>query len=127
MSSLCGPASVYDLGSVLLTLLQNHLRLVLRDVDGVDVATGLNAEPGACSPSWQVVDGWDIDVLARVELEPRFGGVDLEVNFALGVVRRNKLLEWRGPGVDWDVAAVGVGDEAVVDVRLLLVEGERLA
>lgn len=110
-----------------MSLLENHLRLVLRDVDGVDVTTGLDTEAGARSPSRQVVYGWDINVLAGVELEAWLGGVDLEVDLALRVVRGNELLKGRRPRVDGDVATVGVGDEAVVDVGLLLTEREGLA
>jgi hypothetical protein len=38
------PASVHDLATVLLALLEEHLRLLLRHIDRIDVASRLDAE-----------------------------------------------------------------------------------
>ena len=48
------------------------------------------------------------------------------MNLALWMVERRELLQRRGTSIDGDAAGVGIGNEAVVDVRLFLLQGESL-
>lgn len=64
---------------------------------------------------------------ASVELEGWFGGVDFQMNLAFRVVERCKLLQWLGSSVEWNIAAIGVYDKAVVNSRLLFAQSDGLS
>jgi hypothetical protein len=118
------PTLVNDLGAVLLTLLEDHLVLVLRNVDSVDVTAGLYAETGARFPGWDTVDFGNIDEVACVELEGRLGGGDFKMNLAFRVVERSDLLQRLRASVNRDALRIGIDDEAVVDLWLLFTQVE---
>jgi len=120
------PATVYDLSAVLLTLLENHHRLVFWNVDGVDVAAGFDAEASAGASGGKVTNGRYVDVFTGVELEGRFRRVYFEVDLGLWVVERRKLLQGRRASVDGNAAGVCVGHKAVVNIGLFLAQGEGL-
>jgi hypothetical protein len=120
------PATVYDLGSVLLTLLEDHHRLVLWNVDRVYVTAGFHAEARSGASGRYIANSRYIDVFASVELEGRLGRVNFEVDLRLWVVERCKLLQRRRTSVDGNAARVGIGNKAVVDVWLFLAQGESL-
>lgn len=63
---------------------------------------------------------------ASVELKGWFRRVNFKMNLALWVIKGCQLLQRFGPGVNGDIAGIGVDHEAVVDSRLLLAQSKRL-
>jgi hypothetical protein len=86
------PASVDNLGTVLLTLLEERHRFVFRDIDSVDITTGLNAEARAGAPGGYISNSRDVDVFTSVELECWLSRVDFQVDLAFWVIERCQLL-----------------------------------
>lgn len=120
------PSAIDNLAPVLLTLLQHHLRLVLRDVNRIDIPTRLNTESRPRSSRRESIHSRHINILSRVKLESRLRGRNLEMDLRVRVVERGDLLERLVAGVDGDAGRVRVDDEAVVDIGFLLVEREGL-
>ena len=120
------PTTVHNLGAVLLTFLEYHHRLVLRDVDGVHVSAGLDTETRTRAAGGQVTNCGHINIFSSVELKSRFSRMDLEVDFALWVVEGRKLLQRQRSGVDGYATGVGVDNKAVINVGLLFAKSEGL-
>ena len=121
------PPSVNSPATPDLALLQDDHTSPLRVVGAVNVPARLDADTSPLTDIWVAVHGWDINVLAGVELEGRFRAQRLEVHAALWVVERAELGELVATGVELDALWVWVHDEAVVDLGLGCAEGEGLA
>lgn len=121
------PSLVHNTRAVRLPLLQQRLALPLRDVERIDITTGLDAEPAPRGPSSGAAHGGDVDVLARVELEGGLGAIDLEVDARGRVVGGDETRQGPGAGVEGHGGGGGfVEDEAVIDVWLGGAQGEGL-
>lgn len=120
------PSPIHDTAAVFLSLLQQHLVLPLGDVACVDIATRLDAETTAGLACWRARNLWNTDVLASVELERGLCTRHLKVDLGLGVVGAHKLRQRQGASVEGDCARRLVDDEAIIDIRLLRAQRERL-
>ena len=120
------PAAVHNLGAILFTFLEYHHRLVLGNVDGVYISTGLDAEARTGGPGRQVSHGGYINVFSRVKLECWLGRMDFEVDLGLRVVERGQLLHGQRARVKRYTAGVRVDNKAVINVGLLIAKREGL-
>lgn len=119
LPALLLPRLVDDLRAIDLPLLQQSHLAPFRHVGRVDVATGFHAETSPLASRRQAVDGGHVDADARVELEGRFGAVDLEMELAVGVVELAEESQRLGPRVQRHPGRVGLDQETVVDVGLV--------
>lgn len=123
---LCMPTPVDNLTAVLLALLESHLRLLLRNIDGIDITSRLNAETCARAARGETFDGRYIDVCACVKLESRLCAGYFQVDLAIRMVERREFLQRSRAGINRYVLCVCVHYKAVVNGRLLLAESELL-
>jgi hypothetical protein len=123
--NLCFPSAINDLAAVYLALLQYSHAPVFRHVDSVHIATRLDAEGGTSTTRWEALHSWDIDVLASVKLESWLSARYLKMDLGLRMEEGGYRLQSGVSSIKRDAGGIGVDDEAVVDVRLLLTQGER--
>lgn len=110
------PSLVHVLAAKDLALLQQHHVPPLGLVDRIDVAAGLDAEPGALGVRCGTVDRGNVDVLASVELKGGLGAVHFEVQAGVRVAELSKATHGQLARVKGNFGGVGFHDEDVVNV-----------
>lgn len=110
------PGFVHILTSEDLSLLEQDHGSPRGLIDGVYEATRLNAEAGTLGVGGGSIDGGDIDVLARVELECRLGAVHLQMDPGAGAAELGLSANGQTTSIERDFGRVGLHDEDVVDM-----------
>lgn len=110
------PRLIHSLATKHLPLLQKHLVPPLRLINRIHIPTRLHTEARTLSLRRPTINLWDVNVLARVELEGRLGAVHFQMQASAAVVELREAAQGQAARVQGDLGRVGFHDEDVVDV-----------
>ena len=113
---LSSPGFVHILTPEDLSLLEQHHGSPRRLIDGVYEATGLHAESSTLGVGGVSIDGGNINVLARVELECRLGAVHLQMDAGAGAAELGLSANGQATSVERDLGGIRLHDEDIVDM-----------